>query len=49
MFKIATCDGEVNDLKRIENLLKRILDSNGVSIYKIDIYLSGKDFSGHGV
>ena len=44
MLKIAVCDDEKIYLRRIEDMLKVILDNNGISIYEIDSYLSGKDF-----
>lgn len=44
MLKIAVCDDEKIYLKRIEDMLRLMLDKNGISIYKIDTYLSGNDF-----
>ena len=44
MLKVAVCDDEKIYLKKIENMLKVMLDNNGVSFYEIDTYLSGKDF-----
>lgn len=44
MFRIAICDDEPFYLNKIEKLINKIFYIEGISDYKIDTYLSGKEF-----
>lgn len=43
MIKIAVCDDEEIYLRKITDLLERLLDHHGIDAYGIDTYLSGHD------
>lgn len=44
MLRIAVCDDEPVYLNKITGLLRELLRNHGISFYKIDTYLSGKNF-----